>query len=170
VVAEVRVDDGTAVRARACNVRLFLASKGAMRTLPASLALACSLALASRAEDAHDDAAKAYKIETSPALKIKKGETAQARVTVVPRADAHVSPDAPVSLTVSAGPDVELPKTKLGRPDAKATDAKGVEFAVPVVGKAAGKDQVKGQLTFFICTEKVCERQKRDVALAVEVE
>jgi hypothetical protein len=121
--------------------------------------------------DAHADAAKAYKIETSQApLKIKKGEKGEARVTVVPRSDAHVSPDAPVSVTVSAGPALELPKQKLGRPDAKATEAKGVEFGLPFVGKQSGKDELKAQVTFFICTEKVCERQKREVALAVVVE
>ena len=101
---------------------------------------------------------------------MKRGEKGEARVTVVPRSDAHVSPDAPVSVAVSAGPALELPKQKLGRPDAKATDAKGVEFEVPFVGKQAGRDELRAQVTFFICTEKLCERQKRDVALAVVVE
>jgi hypothetical protein len=133
---------------------------------------ACLVALPALAQaDAHADAAKAYKIETSQGpLKVKKGETGQARVRVVPRSDAHVSPDAPLSVTVSAGPALELPKQKLGRPDAKATEAKGVEFDVPFVGKQAGKDELKAQVTFFICTEKLCERQKREVALAVVVE
>ena len=136
------------------------------------VALACLVAAPAFAEaDAHADAAKAYKIETSQApLKVKKGEKGQAKVTVVPRSDAHVSPEAPLSVTVSAGPALELPKQKLGRPDAKATEAKGVEFDVPFVGKQAGKDELKAQVTFFICTEKLCERQKREVALAVVVE
>ena len=138
-----------------------------------SLVAACLVAVPAVAEeaDAHADAAKAYKIETSQApLRVKKGETGQAKVTVVPRSDAHVSPEAPVSVTVSAGPALELPKQKLGRPDAKATEAKGVEFDVPFVGKQAGKDLLQAQVTFFICTEKLCERQKREVALAVVVE
>jgi hypothetical protein len=137
------------------------------------LALACAVvaAPAFAEADAHADAAKAYQIETSQApLKVKRGEKGQAKVTVVPRSDAHVSPEAPLSVTVSAGPGLELPKQKLGRPDAKATDAKGVEFEVPFVGKQAGKDELKAQVTFFICTEKLCERQKREVALAVVVE
>jgi hypothetical protein len=143
-----------------------------MRTLISSIALACAVAAPAFAEaDAHADAAKAYKIETSQApLKVKKGEKGQAKVTVVPRSDAHVSPEAPLSVIVSAGPALELPKQKLGRPDAKATEAKGVEFDVPFVGKQAGKDELKAQVTFFICTEKLCERQKREVALAVVVE
>lgn len=136
------------------------------------LVVACALSAPALAQaDAHADAAKAYKIETSQGpLKVKKGEKAQAKVTVVPRSDAHVSPDAPISVTVSAGPAVELPRQKLGRPDAKATEAKGVEFEVPFVGKQPGKDELKAQVTFFICTEKLCERQKRDVSLAVVVE
>jgi hypothetical protein len=136
------------------------------------VALVCAVALPSFAQsDPHADAAKAYTIETSQApLKVKRGEKGEARVTVVPRSDAHVSPDAPVSVAVSAGPALELPKQKLGRPDAKATDAKGVEFEVPFVGKQAGRDELRAQVTFFICTEKLCERQKRDVALAVVVE
>lgn len=137
-----------------------------------SLVAACLIAAPAIAEtDAHADAAKAYKIETSPSsLKIKKGEKGQAKVTVVPRSDAHVSPEAPLSVTVSAGPALELPKQKLGRPDAKATEGKGVEFEVPFVGKQQGKDLLQAQITFFICTEKLCERQKREVALAVVVE
>ena len=143
-----------------------------MRILISSIALACAVAAPAFAEeDAHADAAKAYKIETSQApLKVKKGEKGQAKVAVVPRSDAHVSPEAPLSVTISAGPALELPKQKLGRPDAKATEAKGVEFDLPFVGKQAGKDELKAQVTFFICTEKLCERQKREVALAVVVE
>ena len=65
---------------------------------------------------------------------------------------------------------MELPKAKLGRTDARPTEAKGVEFEVPFVGKQAGKDELKAEVSFFICTEKLCEKQKREVALAVEVE
>ncbi len=116
------------------------------------------------------DVSNAYKIETSPVVKVKKGETGKARVEVVPRSDAHVSPDAPISLTVHSGPAVKLAKEKLGRAEAHETAAKGVEFEVPFTAASAGSDEVKGTLSFFICTEKLCEKQKRDVSLAVLVE
>ena len=35
---------------------------------------------------------------------------------------------------------------------------------------ASARDELKGTLSFFICTEKLCEKQKREIALAVEVE
>ncbi|MFN2549013.1 MAG: hypothetical protein ABR567_16435 [Myxococcales bacterium] len=114
------------------------------------------------------DVSNTYRIETPKVVKVKKGETASAKVEVVPRSDAHVSPDAPISLTVSAGPAVSLGKTNLGRAEARETKAHGVEFDVPFT--ASARDEVKGTLSFFICTEKLCEKQKREIALAVEVE
>ena len=119
---------------------------------------------------ASPDVSGTYRIETSKALKVKPGETAHAKVEVVPRADAHVSPDAPITLSLTSGPAVKLLKEKLGRPEAKETKAKGVEFDVPFTAAAAGKDELKGTLSFFICTEKLCEKQKKEIAMAVEVQ
>ena len=114
------------------------------------------------------DVSSTYRVEAPRLLKVKKGASAQAKVEVVPAAGAHVSPDAPVSLIVHSGPAVKLGKERLGRPDARETSSKGVEFAVPFTASAS--DKLEGTLTFFICTDKLCERQKREIALAVEVE
>ncbi len=126
------------------------------------LTLLLSLLLAS------PDISTAYRIEAPKAVKVKKGVAGQARIEVVPRSDAHVSPDAPISLSLSAGPGLKLDKQKLGRAEAKETKEKGVAFDVPFT--AAGKEELKGSLVFFICTEKLCERQKREVAVLVEAE
>lgn len=127
------------------------------------LTFALSLLLA-----AAPDVSNTYRIDAPRVVKVKKGASAQATVAVVPSAGAHVSPDAPVSLTVHSGPALKLSKEKLGRADAKETPAKGVEFAVPFTASAS--DKLEGTLSFFICTDKLCERQKREIALAVEVE
>jgi hypothetical protein len=140
-----------------------------MRTLLAAAALSLA-SLPAKGQAPAEDAAQTYKIETTSSLKLKKGEKGEAHVVIVPRSDAHVSPDAPISILLSAGPAVDLEKTKLGRADGAATPGKGVDFRIPVSAKAAGKDEVKGQLSFFICTEKLCERQKRQVSVPVTVE
>ena len=116
------------------------------------------------------DVSGTYRVETSKTLKVKKGETAHAKVEVVPRADAHVSPDAPISLALTAGPSLKLAKDKLGRSDARETKAKGVAFEIPFTAAAAGSDELKGTLSFFICTEKLCEKQQREIAVNVEVQ
>ena len=118
---------------------------------------------------AADDGASAYHIEsTKGPLKVKKGATGKAHVEIVPRADAHVSPDAPLSIALSAGSGLKLEKAKLLRADTRETKAHGVEFDVPFV--ASGSDELKAKVNFFICTEKLCEKQQRDVTLAVLVE
>ena len=114
------------------------------------------------------DVSNTYRIETSKVVKVKKGETGKAHFEVVPRSDAHVDPAAPVSLTVTAGPNLKVEKPKLGRAEAKETKAKGVEFDVPFTATAS--DKLTGKLSFFICTEKLCEKQVKELALAVEVQ
>jgi hypothetical protein len=130
----------------------------------AAFALALSLSMGA------PDVSGTYRIETTKTLKLKKGETGHAKVEVVPRSDAHVSPDAPISLALTVGPSLKLQKDKLGRTEAKETEAKGVAFDVPFTAEAAGSDELKATLTFFICTEKLCERQKREIAMNVEVQ
>ncbi len=131
----------------------------------ATLALLFALPLAARA----DDGASAYRIEsTQGPLKMKKGTAAKAHVEIIPREGAHVSPDAPLSVALSSGGALKLEKAKLLRADTRETKARGVEFDVPFV--ASGSDELKASVSFFICTEKLCERQKRDVTLAILVE
>jgi hypothetical protein len=117
---------------------------------------------------ASEDAASAWTLSQTSTVKVKKGGQGTAKVEVVPRSDAHVSPDAPISLALTPPPGVKVEKTKLGRPDAKETQKKGVEFDVPFTADQSG--ELKGKLTFFICTEKLCERQTKDLAFAVQVE
>ena len=130
--------------------------------------LSLLLALAARA----DDGAQAYRIDsTQGPLKVKVGAAGKAHVEIVPRADAHVSPDAPLSVALSSGPALKLEKAKLLRADTRETKAHGVEFDVPFVASGpAGSSELKAQVSFFICTDKLCEKQKRDVTLAVQVE
>ena len=115
-----------------------------------------------------DEASSAWKLESSTVVKVKKGAEGKAHVEVVPREDAHVSPDAPISLTMTAAEGMKVAKAKLGRPDAKETPRKGVAFDVPFTAEKSG--ELKGKLSFFICTEKLCERQTKELAFAVEVQ
>lgn len=115
-----------------------------------------------------NEGSSAWKLQTSGVVKVKKGAEGMARVEVVPREDAHVSPDAPISLTWTPDAGIKVPKAKLGRADARETAKKGVAFEVPVTAEKSG--ELKGKLSFFICTDKLCERQTKELAFAVEVQ
>ncbi|GAC1346762.1 MAG: hypothetical protein NVS2B9_19150 [Myxococcales bacterium] len=140
------------------------------RTLLA-VALALAAAPASAAEgpaaSTPATAAATYKVEAPRSLEVRTGEKASVRIAVVPRADSHVSPEAPVSVAISGTPSIEVPQPKLGRPEARETPQKGVAFDIPFIARAAGPGTVDANLIFFICTEKLCERHKEHVQLAV---
>ena len=138
------------------------ASNVHMRVLAALCLMATMPAFAS------EEATAAYKLDVTKSVKVKKGAAGKAHVEVVPREDAHVDPNAPLSLTVSAPAGVKVAKEKFARTDGKETAKKGVEFDVPFTATASG--ELKGKLNFYICTAKLCERQSRELATAVEVE
>src|SRR6266481_415200 len=107
---------------------------------------------------ASPDVSGTYRIEAPKVLKLRKGEMGHAKVEVVPRSDAHVSPDAPISLALTSGPALKLEKEKLGRPEAKETKEKGVAFDVPFTASAAGKDELKGTRCFSFSTASPIRR------------
>lgn len=136
--------------------------------------LVCALSLGPACRAGPDDAALAASsytldVPTAP-IKVKKGEAGSARFAVVPKAGAHVSPDAPVTIKLSSGPALELPKVKLVRTDTQPTDAQGMEVALPFTAKATGTEQLKADVTFYICVKDLCARQQKSLSFAVAIE
>ena len=116
-------------------------------------------------------AASAYTLDSSPGpIKLKKGEAGRAHFAVVPKAGAHVSPEAPVTIKLSGGPAIEIPKVKLGRADTKATAAQGIEVELPFTAKSAGQEELKADVVFFICVKDLCARQQKSLSFAVTIE
>ena len=146
-------------------------------SLPLALVLSITLATVPLAEAAlcaaptppADAAAAAYTLDVPTApIKVKKGQAGTARIAVVPRGDGHVDPNAPAQVSLSAGPALELSKAKLSKEDAR-FENKGLQFDLPFTAKAAGPETLKANLTFFICTANLCERQKKEVVVNVLV-
>ena len=107
---------------------------------------------------------------TQGTIKVKKGAGGAAHLTVTPKAGAHVSPDAPITVLLTGGPALDLPKAKLGRADGKPTAAQGIELDLPFTAKAAGADELKASFTFYICHADLCERQQKTFSFPVAVE
>ncbi|MBS2024728.1 MAG: hypothetical protein JST92_20195 [Deltaproteobacteria bacterium] len=122
------------------------------------------------ANPAQEAAAKAYALEAPvETLRLHKGTPGSAHIAIVPKGDAHVDPHAPVTLTVTAGPNVELPKASFNKTDAKYENS-GLQLDVPIQAKNTGTETVQATLKFFICTANLCEPQKKTVTIAVNVD
>ncbi|MCI0573928.1 MAG: hypothetical protein L0Y66_24595 [Myxococcaceae bacterium] len=121
------------------------------------------------------DPASLYELSTEGSTAaLKSGERGKFVLTIRTKPEAHVSDEAPLKLELG-GQKVQVAKSKLTLADSVAKKKEGQAYAeprfeVPITGTEAGKGVVDGKLTFFICTEKLCARQQRNVSVPVTVE
>ena len=139
-----------------------------MRTL--ALLLAVSLAPLARADEAAAEAARSYRIETEGTTRsVKAGAGGVLVLSIVPLGGTHVHPQAPLKITLQATPGLSLSKAQLGHKDAVRPEADGPRFEVPFTAAKAGKEEARAKVDFFICSDKWCVKQTRDVSMPVEV-
>ena len=139
---------------------------------PRTLVALASLALAplARAADPAADAAKSYRIETTGTTQqLKAGEKGTFVISIVPLEKVHVHPQAPLKIALEATPGLKLEKTTLGKADPVDPKADGRRFEVPFVAEAAGKQEARAKVDFFICSDQWCVKQVKDVTAAVDV-
>ncbi len=131
---------------------------------PLMLVLLFSMA---RPAFAEVDVASFYEVTTEgTTTRLKAGETGKVIISIKVKNGAHVSDEAPLKIELSSKQS-KLPKAKLTLADA--LDPKAPRFEVPFTPTAQGATTVEAQMTFFICTEKLCARQTKHLSLPVEV-
>ncbi|MCE9673943.1 hypothetical protein LY474_39725 [Myxococcus stipitatus] len=145
-----------------------------IRTFSPVAALMVALAWAAPALANEVDPASLYEVSTEgSSAQFKAGEKGVFVVSVKTKSGAHVSDEAPLKLEVK-GSHVAVAKEKLGREDSVSKKAAGQEFVdprfeIPLTAATAGKGTVDAKLVFFICTEKICARQQKNLSVPVEV-
>jgi hypothetical protein len=106
--------------------------------------------------------------------KLKAGETGKVIISITAKNGAHVSDEAPLKIELSSKQS-KLSKEKLTLADSinkkkeGETNYPNPRFEVPFTPTAQGPTTVEAKMTFFICTEKLCSRQTKNLSLPVEV-
>jgi hypothetical protein len=137
-----------------------------------AVALAATLTGAprARAADPSAEAAQSYRIETEGSTRqLPAGGKGTLVLSIVPVGKVHVHPQAPLKITLEATPGLKLEKTSLGKADPVDPKADGRRFEVPFVAQAAGKQEARAKLDFFICSDQWCVKQVKDVTVPVDV-
>ena len=146
--------------------------RAAPSLLPSLAGIALSLLAAAPAFAANDPAAEAatsYRIETAGSTTaLKVGEKGKLVLAIVPAEKIHVHPEAPLKITLQAS-GIDLEKTALGHKDAVDPKAEGPRFEVPFRAATAGAGEARARLDFFVCSDKWCVKQVKDVTVAVQV-
>jgi hypothetical protein len=139
-------------------------------TRPLAAALALVLAPPVLAADPGAEAAESYRIDTAgTTASLAKGEKGTFVVSIVPLKKVHVHPQAPLKISLDATPGLKLAKTTLGKADPVDPKAEGRRFEVPFVAEAAGKQEARAKVDFFICSDQWCVKQVKDVSATVVV-
>src|SRR5512138_1050874 len=142
------------------------------RLLAAGLAalLAAPALAAEGAKDPGAEAAESYRIETTGTTpSLAAGQKGTFVISIVPLKKVHVHPQAPLKIALESTPGLKLEKTSLGKADPVDPKADGRRFEVPFVAQAAGKQEARAKLDFFICSDQWCVKQVKDVTVPVDV-
>ena len=141
-----------------------------MRKLMSVLMLVCAVPAW-----AETDVASLYEVTTDgTSTKLKAGETGKLVISIKAKNGAHVSDEAPLKIELSSRQST-LTKDKLTLADSLNPKKDGEanypnpRFEVPFTPTAHGPATLEAKMTFFICTEKLCSRQVKNLTLPVEV-
>ena len=121
------------------------------------------------ASDAKQEASKLYDVAFEATPSVAKGAQGTVTLRILPKNGGELHKEAPIGLKLKGPANVALRKAKVGRPELEMDGLNG-SFEVPFTGSAAGKGAIEGDLSFYICTEKVCLRQEHQSSLPVAVE
>ncbi len=129
------------------------------------------LALVLSAADEGMASEKDYKIVSEgTTTKLKAGANGKLVIQVVPQNGFKVSDETPFSLKLAATDGVKLDGTQFQRKDLVDPKAKDPQVKTGFRAEKKGEHTVSGDLVFFLCTEKLCQRMtaKTSVKIAVD--
>ena len=142
-----------------------------MRRLALLSALGALLAGPAQGADPAAEAATAYVLDTASSTRtVGVGESGKLVLVIRPKVPTwHVHPQAPLKIRFEVPPGLKIEKAELARRDALDPKAEEPRFETAFVAAAAGSQEAKAIVDFFICSDAACVKQTRTVAIPVSV-
>ncbi len=114
--------------------------------------------------------ADAYTVDTAGSSRsLKVGQKGKLVLAIQAKAPWHVDPRAPMSIKLETPSGLVAEKAAVTRKDALDPKAEVPRFELPVSAAAAGPQEAKAHLKFFLCRDTICAQQTRTVTYAVAV-
>jgi hypothetical protein len=118
---------------------------------------------------AHADGPKPYQLKTA-AVSAKVGIATKTTLKIETAPGSHVSPDAPLKITLKGAEGLTLVKEKLVTEDIVEGKGASPSFELAFTAAKAGPKTIDATLTFFVCTKELCERETDTVSIPVDVQ
>ncbi len=140
-----------------------------MRAVLLSISLILALP-AGVVADPEANAAKSYRVVTEgTTVSLPAGGSGTLVLSIVPMNGTKVHPQAPLKIALTGTAGLKLTRDTLGRKDAADPKAEGPRFEVPFTAVAAGAQEARAKVEFYLCADDWCARQTRDVSVAIAV-
>ncbi len=106
-----------------------------------------------------------YIIKKSITERVKSGSPAEFRIEIIPTDGFEMEVEAPVKLRFDKEgyTDVEFEKELYTKEDLLNRNIKKPVFTGRLTPKKSGSFQVKGDLSFVVCTSSICEPKKAEI-------
>ncbi|OGQ78837.1 MAG: hypothetical protein A2289_11545 [Deltaproteobacteria bacterium RIFOXYA12_FULL_58_15] len=128
-----------------------------------ALALSVIAGCTARAGESVDDAEATkdpgYTIATVVApAPVKKGTEAKLEITITPKAPWVLKTSTPLKINLAASAGVKLDKTTLKADDIANPDGTAKVVGTALTAESTGEKSIHGDLSFFLCTDQICQR------------
>ncbi|MEE8408615.1 MAG: hypothetical protein V3T05_03325 [Myxococcota bacterium] len=117
---------------------------------------------------------KVYSISTATLPEaITTGSDAEFKLTITPNAPWVLKTTTPLKIILEASDGIALVKKKFSNKDIvdeksdEESDAKSVK--APFKANARGQQKINADLTFFLCTEEICQRYTDEAELSLQI-
>ncbi|MFT3915971.1 MAG: hypothetical protein QM704_18285 [Anaeromyxobacteraceae bacterium] len=116
-----------------------------------------------------EEAARSYRLDTTGSTaSLARGAAGKLVLAIVPGPGIHVHPQAPLKIALE-GKGLTFAKATLGHADAVDPKAEGPRFEVPFTATEAGAGEARARAEFFVCSDRWCVKQVKDVVVQVDV-
>jgi hypothetical protein len=118
------------------------------------------------------DVGSTYRLVTEAApASLRVGGKGRVVVAVEPLTKGvHVDPKAPFKVKVAPSAGLSVARAELRRADAVDPQAESPRFEIPFTATAAGPQEVRLQVDFYVCSDSWCAKQSRTASLPVQVQ
>ena len=118
--------------------------------------------------DAQTNEEPLYALSFDAPKAAKAGTDAACLLTVTPKTGWTLKTQTPFKMEVSSKADVELPKTKFTAKDFVDAEEPNKKINAGFKATKAGKHTIDAKLTFFVCSDSICKRQKGAAVYSVD--
>lgn len=131
------------------------------------VSLVASLTLACRANAEKESPTPYDVVVATVPTPLVVGSEGRVRLTITPQAPWILKMITPIKVTLMPSAALTLGKTELGKEDIEDPNSAAKTLSTTVKAASAGAHKIDAALSFFLCTDEICQRYETERTIPV---